>query len=53
VEPGEEKARPGSPLLHYIMLVSGGQEVPNGYQALADEHVIAVSRDLKIQLHAL
>jgi predicted glutamine amidotransferase len=52
-EPGEERARPGSPLLHYVMLVSGGQEVPAGYQTLQEGHVAAISRDLKLNLHAL
>jgi glutamine amidotransferase len=52
-EPGEERARPGSPLLHYVMLVSGGQELPSGYKALEDGTVAAISRDLKLNLHSL
>ncbi len=52
-EPGEEKPRPGSPVLHYVMLVSGGHEVPTGYEALDDAVVATVQRDLKLKAHAL
>jgi len=53
VEPAEERPRPGSPQLHYVMLVAGGHEVPKGYQALEQGHVAIVSRDLQIQTQAL
>jgi glutamine amidotransferase len=54
LEPQEEKpARPGSPPLHYVMLVSGGHEVPRGYSALEDSHVAIFNRDLVAQIHAL
>ncbi|HVZ33970.1 MAG TPA: class II glutamine amidotransferase [Polyangiaceae bacterium] len=52
-EPGEEKPRPGSPVLHYVMLVSGGHEIPQGYAALDDSVVAVVHRDLKLKTHAL
>lgn len=48
VEPGEERPRPGSPQLHYTMLVSGGHEVPKGYQSLADASVGVLNRDLRL-----
>jgi predicted glutamine amidotransferase len=50
---GEEKPRPGSPPMHYFMLVSGGQDVPNGYRTLDEGNVATISRDLKLKLHAL
>jgi len=49
----DEPARPGSPHLHYVMLVSGGIEVPVGYASLADEHVLSVTRDLELHTHSL
>lgn len=52
-EPREDRERPGSPLLHYFMVASGGQDVPTGYQAMADDSVAAISRDLQIKHHAL
>jgi predicted glutamine amidotransferase len=45
-EPREERARPGSPLLHYFMLASGGQDIPKGYETLQEDHVAIISRDL-------
>jgi predicted glutamine amidotransferase len=55
VGPGEERERerPGSPLLHYVMLVSGGHAVPNGYTSLEDGQVAIVTRDLVVKTHAL
>lgn len=53
VEPGEERPRPGSPTLHYVMLISGGHEVPKGYETLADASVASIHRDLKLKTHAL
>lgn len=52
-EPHTERPRPGSPLLAYVMLVSGGQHVPTGYTALADNAVAIVHRDLEIRTHVL
>jgi len=49
----EEKARPGSPLLHYFMMVSGGQDVPKGYETLPDGVVATLNRDLQLNTHAL
>jgi predicted glutamine amidotransferase len=49
----EERARPGSPLLHYTMLVSGGSGVPAGYQALADASVIALNREQRLKTYPL
>lgn len=48
-----EKPRPGSPALHYIMLVSGGHEVPKGYETLDEGLVATVSRNLQLTKHAL
>ena len=53
VEPVEEKPRPGSPELRYTMLVSGGNEVPKGYQTLADGSVATLNRDLQLSTHSL
>ena len=52
-EAHEERERPGSPLLHYVMFVSGGQDVPKGYETLADGTVATLSRDLKLATHPL
>jgi glutamine amidotransferase len=52
-ETSDEKPRPGSPRLHYVMLVSGGHEVPNGYASLGDGQAALVSRDLSVELHTL
>jgi predicted glutamine amidotransferase len=48
-----ERPRPGSPALHYVMLVSGGHEVPSGYETLSEGSVATLSRDLRIKTHAL
>jgi predicted glutamine amidotransferase len=48
-----ERERPGSPLLHYVMLVSGGHAVPNGYLSMDDSCVAIVTRDLNVKLQAL
>lgn len=53
VEPAEERPRPGSPVLRYTMLVSGGHEVPKGYQALDDGAVATLNRDQHLSTHAL
>jgi predicted glutamine amidotransferase len=53
VEPTDEKPRPGSPELHYVMLVSGGHQVPKGYDTLGESSVAIVSRDLKLSTHTL
>jgi predicted glutamine amidotransferase len=53
VEPGEERPRPGSPVLRYTMFVSGGHDVPKGYEALADAAVATLNRDLQLSTHAL
>ncbi len=49
----EEQARPGSPLLRYVMLVAGGQDVPEGYEGLADRHLIEVTRSLDVHQHKI
>jgi hypothetical protein len=49
----DQKPRPGSPPLHYVMLVSGGQDVPQGYQTLSDGAVATLNRDLKLATHPL
>lgn len=48
-----DRPRPGSPELRYVMLVSGGNEVPAGYTALADASLAIVSHDLEVRTHAL
>lgn len=53
IEPGAEIPKPGSPELHYVMLVSGGQDVPAGYTPLDNESVAEVSRNLDITIHRL
>jgi predicted glutamine amidotransferase len=52
-EPTHERPRPGSPALTYVMLVAGGQQVPAGYQDLAEASVAIVSRDLEVRTHTL
>jgi predicted glutamine amidotransferase len=49
----EREARPGSPLLRYVMLVSGGHEVPSGFVSVADRQIVVVSRDLDVRLQDL
>jgi predicted glutamine amidotransferase len=49
----ENPPRPGSPLLHYVMLVSGGHEVPAGYSALDNGQLAIFNRDLVVQTHAV
>jgi predicted glutamine amidotransferase len=54
LEAAEEKPpRPGSPLLHYVMLVSGGHDVPAGYNALENSQVAIFGRDLVVRTHSL
>jgi hypothetical protein len=48
-----ERERPGSPLTHYVMFVSGGHEVPRGYTAVEDGQIAVVGRDLAVKTHAL
>jgi predicted glutamine amidotransferase len=45
--------RPGSPSVHYVMLVSGGHDVPDGYTALGEAQLGILNRDLVVQTHAL
>jgi predicted glutamine amidotransferase len=54
-EPGEERIsiRPGSPQLHYTMLVSGGVGVPSGYEALADTSLLTLTREQKLKTYSL
>ncbi|HEY6878144.1 MAG TPA: class II glutamine amidotransferase, partial [Polyangiales bacterium] len=54
-EPREERAsiRPGSPELHYTMLVSGGAGVPSGYEALANSSVLTLTREQKLTTYPL
>lgn len=49
----DRQPRPGSPLLRYVMLVSGGQEVPAGFETVQDRQLVVVSRDLEVQTQAL
>jgi glutamine amidotransferase len=44
-----DRPRPGSPTLRYVMLVSGGHDVPAGYTALADGSLALVSHDLEVR----
>jgi len=53
IEPSDEKPRPGSPELHYTMLVSGGKDVPPGYHALPESAVATLTRDLRLRTDAL
>lgn len=48
-----EEERPGSPLLRYVMLISGGDEVPGGYQPLDDGGVVVVDRELDVRTLSL
>jgi hypothetical protein len=54
-EPGEERhsVRPGSPPLHYTILVSGGAGVPNGFEALADASLLTLTREQKLKTYPL
>ena len=52
-EPPTERPRPGSPALSYVMLVAGGQAVPEGFTAIADGSVVIVNRDLEVRSHTL
>lgn len=52
-EPAQERPRPGSPHLSYVMLVAGGQQMPADYSDLAEGSVAMVSRDLEIRTHSL
>jgi glutamine amidotransferase len=49
--PEDERPRPGSPLLRYVMLVAGGQELPSDYVAVEDGEIVSVSRDLEVAKH--
>ena len=51
--PEDERPRPGSPLLRYVMLVAGGQEVPADYASVEDSEIVCVSRDLEVTKHKL
>lgn len=51
LEPSDERPRPGSPLLRYVMLVAGGQEIPAGYVAMEENTLTVVGHDLDV--HAL
>ncbi len=54
VERSEEKpGRPGSPEVHYVMLVAGGPEVPAGYTPLEAGQLAIFDRDLAVQLHRI
>ncbi|MDB4972320.1 MAG: glutamine amidotransferase, class-II [Myxococcaceae bacterium] len=53
VEPVDERPRPGSPELHYTMLVSGGHDVPKGYTGLAESSVATLTRNLRLSTHEL
>jgi predicted glutamine amidotransferase len=48
-----EKPRPGSPALRYVMLVSGGNDVPQGYETIADASVATLNRDLQVSINSL
>jgi predicted glutamine amidotransferase len=49
----DEKPRPGSPPLHYVMMVSGGHDVPKGYETLGEGSVATLSRDMHVKTHTL
>jgi predicted glutamine amidotransferase len=49
--PEDERPRPGSPLLRYVMFVGGSHEVPGDYEQVEDGTVVSVNRDLEVQLH--
>jgi glutamine amidotransferase len=49
--PEDERPRPGSPLLRYVMLVSGAQELPTDYVSVEDGEIVSVSRDLEVVKH--
>ena len=51
MDPEEERPRPGSPALRYVMLVAGGQDVPAGYVSMAENTLTVVGHDLDV--HAL
>ncbi len=51
--PDEKPGRPGSPELHYIMLVSGGHEVPAEYTPLETGQLAIFDRDLSVQLYRI
>lgn len=48
--PEDEKPRPGSPLLRYVMVVASGQELAD-YEMVKDGCVVSVSRDLEVRTH--
>jgi len=50
--PGE-RPRPGSPALSYVMLVAGGQALPEGFSGISDGSVAIVNRDLEVRSHTL
>jgi predicted glutamine amidotransferase len=49
--PEDERPRPGSPLLRYVMFVGGSHEIPADYEQVEDGQVVSVNRDLELQLH--
>jgi len=53
LEPADERPRPGSPLLRYVMLVSGGADVPQSYTAMVDGQLTVVDHALDVRTHAL
>jgi predicted glutamine amidotransferase len=53
LEPFDERPRPGSPLLRYVMLVSGGADVPQGYSPLGEGHLMVVNHALDVRTAAL
>jgi glutamine amidotransferase len=53
VEPVDDRPRPGSPLLRYVMLVSGGPQTPEGYADIPEAHLAAVGHDLDVRTLAI
>lgn len=51
LSPEDEKPRPGSPVLRYVMVVGGGQDLPSDYKRMDDRTVVSVSRDLEVEMH--
>lgn len=49
--PEDERPRPGSPLLRYVMFVGGSHEIAADYEQVEDGQVVSVNRDLEVQLH--
>jgi predicted glutamine amidotransferase len=47
----DDRVRPGSPLLRYVMIVGGGSGVPSDYAAVDDGKIVSINRDLEVIQH--